>query len=92
MTQVIQVILDEEDRILIPPAVRERLGLSPGMTLVVEEGNSEGVRLRVQPEWPTLVEKSGVFVVKSEAQADITDIVRIERERRNIELLTRTKP
>jgi len=50
-------------RILIPAAVQSRLGLSPGMSLVVEEGDQGSVRLRVQSEPPVLVDKAGVLVV-----------------------------
>jgi bifunctional DNA-binding transcriptional regulator/antitoxin component of YhaV-PrlF toxin-antitoxin module len=38
MSQVIKISLDDMGRILIPAAVQSRLGLSPGMSLVVEEG------------------------------------------------------
>jgi AbrB family looped-hinge helix DNA binding protein len=52
MNQVIEVSLDELGHILIPAAIRDRLGLSPGMTLVVEKGKMGGVSLRIQPELP----------------------------------------
>ena len=64
MSQVIKISLDDMGRILIPAAVQSRLGLSPGMSLVVEEGDQGGVRLRVQSELPVLVDKAGVLVVR----------------------------
>ena len=48
MKQAIQISLDEVGRILIPAFLRERLKLSPGMTLVVETGEQDGLRLRVE--------------------------------------------
>jgi AbrB family looped-hinge helix DNA binding protein len=37
MSQAIQLSLDDWGRILIPDALRQRLGLKPGMMLVVED-------------------------------------------------------
>ncbi len=56
MKQAIQISLDDLGRILIPAPLRERLRLSPGMTLIVESGEQGGVRLRPQPESTPLVE------------------------------------
>ena len=47
-------------RILIPAEVQSRLGLSPGMSLVVEEGDQGSVRLCVQSEPLVLADKVGV--------------------------------
>jgi bifunctional DNA-binding transcriptional regulator/antitoxin component of YhaV-PrlF toxin-antitoxin module len=69
-------------RILIPAAVQSRLGLSPGMSLVVEEGDQGSMRLRVQSEPPVLVDKGGVLVVRAEPLSDLTDVTRHERNRR----------
>jgi len=63
MSQAIKISPDDMGRILIPAAVQSRLGLSPGMSLVVEEGDQGSVRLRVQSEPPVLVDKAGVLVV-----------------------------
>jgi len=82
MSQGIKISLDDMGRILIPAAVQSRLGLSPGMRLVVEEGDQGSVRLRVQSEPPVLVDKGGVLVVRAEPLSDLTDVTRHERNRR----------
>jgi bifunctional DNA-binding transcriptional regulator/antitoxin component of YhaV-PrlF toxin-antitoxin module len=89
MSQVIKISLDDMGRILIPAAVQSRLGLSPGMSLVVEEGDQGSVRLRVQSEPPVLVDKAGVLVVRAEPLGDLTDVTRNERNRRVFDLLQR---
>lgn len=85
----IEVSLDNLGRILIPPAIRSRLGLSPGMILIVEEGDNGGVKLRIQSESPALVDKEGVLVVKAEPLSDLTNITRQERDRRAFDLSQR---
>jgi bifunctional DNA-binding transcriptional regulator/antitoxin component of YhaV-PrlF toxin-antitoxin module len=90
MNQVIEVSLDNSGHILIPPTLQSRLGLLPGMILVVEEGDNGGVRLSVQSEPPTLVDKGGVLVVKAEPLSDLTNITQHERNRRVSDLLERT--
>jgi hypothetical protein len=62
------------------------------MILVVEEGDNGGVRLSVQSEPPTLVDKGGVLVVKAEPLSDLTNITRHERDRRVSDLLERMYP
>lgn len=66
MNRTIEVSLDDAGRILIPAKLRNRLGLTPGMTLVVETGEKDSVRLRPQSERPTLVDKDGILAVKSD--------------------------
>jgi bifunctional DNA-binding transcriptional regulator/antitoxin component of YhaV-PrlF toxin-antitoxin module len=89
MSQVIKISLDDMGRILIPAAVQSRLGLSPGMSLVVEKGDQGSVRLRIQSEPPVLVDKAGVLVVRAEPLSDLTNVTRRERERRVFDLLQR---
>lgn len=89
MNQVIQVSLDESGHILIPAALRERLHLVPGMTLVVEKGEEGGVRLCVQSESTVLVEKGDLLVARVTALSDLTDVMRRERRRRIFDLLQR---
>lgn len=50
VNQIIQVSLDDLGRIWIPETIRSRLGLVPGMTLVVEKGEDDGVRLSIQSD------------------------------------------
>lgn len=89
MSQAIKISLDNLGRILIPASLQRRLGLSPGMTLIVEKGDNGGVRLSIQSQSPELVDKAGVLVVRAEPLADLTNIVRHERNRRVFSLLQR---
>ena len=89
MSQIAKISLDGMGRILIPAAVQSRLGLSPGMSLVVEKEDQGGVRLRIQSEPPVLVDKAGVLVVKSEPIGDLANVTRRERDRRVFDLLQR---
>ena len=81
-SDVIEVELDELNRILISPDLRQRLGLTPGRTLIVEEDRSGGVALHIQSESALLIDKGGVLVASVELLGDITDVVRQEREQR----------
>ena len=89
MSDQIEVSVDSHGCITIPADVQERLGLSPGMTLIVEERETGEVCLRVQKELPELVDKQGVLVVKSEAIGDLDKAVKDERDRRLSELIER---
>jgi len=89
MTQVIQVSLDEVGRIFIPAPIRERLNLSPGMTLIVEKGEKGGVQLRVESKPTTLVEKDGIWVARVTALGDLANATRNERDRHVFDLLQR---
>ena len=90
MTELVELAVDEKGRIWIPRTLQTRLGLELGMTLVVEEGDSGGVRLRPGPELVTLIDKDGILVVRAEPAADLTDVVRHERDLRIASLLERT--
>ncbi len=68
----VHVSLDDSGRILIPTAVQRRLGLLPGMSLVVEKGEGD---------------KAGVLVVQVEPFSDLTNVTRRERDRRVFDLL-----
>jgi AbrB family looped-hinge helix DNA binding protein len=89
MNRVIEVSLDDLGRILIPAELRGRLGLSPGMTLIVEKGEKDGVRLRPGSESPELVEKEGVLVIRAQPLGDLDNVTRRERDRRVSDLLQR---
>jgi bifunctional DNA-binding transcriptional regulator/antitoxin component of YhaV-PrlF toxin-antitoxin module len=79
--QVIEVTVDETGDIVIPAAVSGPLGLSPGTTLIAEEADEGGVRLRIQSELPMLVAKGGVLVVRAEPVGDVASAVKRERKR-----------
>jgi AbrB family looped-hinge helix DNA binding protein len=89
MNQVIQVSLDELGRIFIPAPLRKRLHLSPGMIFVVEIGEQDGVRLIIQPETTSLVEKDGLLVANVTAISNLADVTRHERDRHVFDLLQR---
>ena len=90
MSQAIELYLDEQGQLLIPHTLQERLGLSPGMTLLVERGENHGLRLRIQPA-PELVDKGGVLVVRAEAGGDLSEVTRRERDLRVLELTLRAE-
>ena len=83
--------MDRSGRVVIPKAVRTRLGLSPGTTLIVEEHGDQEIRLRPLPHHePSLADKDGVLVVRSQAVGDIAGVERRERAARVSELVRRT--
>lgn len=88
MSEVIQISLDSQGRIVIPSTFRNHLGLSQGVILVVEEGEKDGLFLRIQKESPTF-DKQGVLVVKVELSVDLTNITQQERNRRMFDLVQR---
>jgi bifunctional DNA-binding transcriptional regulator/antitoxin component of YhaV-PrlF toxin-antitoxin module len=92
MSELIQLSLDQLGRILVPAALQQRLGLSPGMTLIVERGDNDEVRLRPRAETPVLIEKDGVLVVRAEPLSDLDGFVRREHEQRLSVLLERMAP
>jgi AbrB family looped-hinge helix DNA binding protein len=81
MNQIVEISLDNLGHILIPAAIRSRLGLSPGLTLVVEKGAGEDLRLRIQSQPPSLIEKEGVLVVTAEPITDLMDITFLSQEK-----------
>jgi AbrB family looped-hinge helix DNA binding protein len=89
MSKAIQVTLDDQGRIIIPSTIRDHLGLSQGMTWVVEEGEKDELCLRVQEGSPALVDKQGVLVVQVEPLDDLTHITQRERTRRASDLVQR---
>jgi bifunctional DNA-binding transcriptional regulator/antitoxin component of YhaV-PrlF toxin-antitoxin module len=89
MGQTIEVSIDNHGGILLPQELKNRLGLLPGMTMVVEEGDEERVCLRVRTESPELVDKQGIIVVRAESSEDLTNVTRRARDRRVSDLLQR---
>lgn len=92
MHKQIQTMMDRSGRVVIPKAIRMRLGLLPGTRLIVEEHSNEEIRLRPLPRQEALlINKGGVLVVQSQAAGDIAQAVRQEREARASELVRRTR-
>jgi AbrB family looped-hinge helix DNA binding protein len=89
MDEGIEIPLDSPDCIMIPAEIRHRLGLSPGMTLVVEKRETGEICLRVRKEFPELIDKGGILVVRAEATGDLIESVDRERGRRLSSLLER---
>ncbi len=89
MSQRIEVVVDDQGRLVLPPLLQRQLGLVPGMTLVVEQETADATFLRVQGEQPHLLNKQGVLVVQSQALDDLTDVARREREQRTADLVRR---
>lgn len=89
MAELIQLSLDDLGRILIPEALRTRLGFAPGMILIVEKDEKGGLRLRLQTPSPDLADKGGILVVKAAPIGDLNDLTRRERDGRVFNLLLR---
>jgi len=90
MAQAIEVTIDNHGGIMLPRELKNRLGLLPGMTMVVEQDDAEGVCLRVQAESPRLVDKQGIIVIRAESSEDLTNVIRSTRDQRLSELLNRS--
>jgi bifunctional DNA-binding transcriptional regulator/antitoxin component of YhaV-PrlF toxin-antitoxin module len=90
MGQTIEVSIDNHGGILLPQELKNRLGLLPGMTMVVEEDDEERVCLRVRTEGPELIDKQGIIVVRAESSEDLTNVTRRTRDRRVSDLLHRS--
>lgn len=90
MAQAIEVTIDNHGGIMLPRELKNRLGLLPGMTMVVEKNDSEGVCLRVQAESPRLVDKQGIIVIRAESSEDLTNVISSTRDQRLSELLNRS--
>ncbi|MDO8722801.1 MAG: hypothetical protein Q7J31_11370, partial [Syntrophales bacterium] len=84
-----EVSIDNHGGILLPQELKNRLGLLPGMTMVVEEDAEERVCLRVRTESPELVDKQGIIVVRAESSEDLTNVTRQAHDRRVSDLLQR---
>jgi len=90
MGQTIEVSIDNLGGILLPQELKNRLGLLPGMIMVVEEDDEERVCLRVRTESPELVDKQGIMVIRADSSEDLTNVTRRARDRRISDLLHRS--
>lgn len=73
------LILDKFGRILIPKAVRRRLGLAPGTKLRLEVGEG-GIVLQPLADEPPLVEREGILISTASLE-DGTDLDVVDRIR-----------
>jgi bifunctional DNA-binding transcriptional regulator/antitoxin component of YhaV-PrlF toxin-antitoxin module len=92
MNQTIEVVLDEEGRLILPAPLPAEMGLLEGTTLVVEKNTNEGAVLRVQNTTTTFADEGGILVVTSPLAGDVDSIVHEEREDRLHTLLQRILP
>jgi len=90
MSKQNQTTIDQFGRIVIPKAIRSRLGLSPGATLVVEERDDREILLRLPIQESQLADKGGVLVVQSRAVGEIEEAERQERKKRITDLVQKT--
>lgn len=81
MSELLEVTLDEQGRITIPERIRARLGLLPGMTVLLE-AEEDVLHLHPGDRTAHLIEKDGILVATGELEADPTDLIPRLRERR----------
>lgn len=76
--------IDKAGRVVIPAALRDRAGLTPGATLVVTL-DEDGIRLRRSAPPPRLVRVGRRLVAKpaSREGAPVIDIARMVEDERN---------
>lgn len=86
MSSVAEITLEQPGVIAVSEMLRKRLGLMPGMSLVVEDA-TEGIRLRVKERPAHLQYESHVLVYSGEIINAETDSVLADREQRMVELL-----
>ena len=83
---MVDIALEKPGIIAISEALRKQLGLTPGMSLVVEAANS-GIRLRVKDRPPHLAYENHVLVFAGELLAKDTDFVQEDREQRMLAVM-----
>lgn len=85
------VTLDKFGRVLIPKAIRDRLGLKAGTELILEihdtGGGTSEIALRPVHERPVLEEQEGVLVYTGDVQGEV-DVVEHLRRARNERIRT----
>lgn len=74
--------LDRFGRVVIPKAVRQRLGIIPGQALEIDAGYDEIILRPVRPR-ADLEVREGVLVYSGgELDGEVGDVVKADRERR----------
>lgn len=81
MAKETEARLDKFGRVVIPKPVRDHLGLEPGAVFKIE-GREDGIVLRPVQAEPDLVMKDGVLVFTGEAEGDLEETVRKQRQER----------
>lgn len=76
-----ETTVDKFGRVVIPKAVRQRLGLKAGTVLRIEE-TSDGMKLGPVHEEPLLVREGNVLVFNGRFDGDIVEAIQAQREER----------
>ena len=82
-----QLSIDKFGRVVLPKAIRDELGLVPGVPLKVKR-TEQGIQLEPVLEKPVLVKKDGVLVHTGTAVGDMDEAVRSRRVARMAFFLT----
>lgn len=82
------VTIDKFGRVLIPKAIRDRLGLEPGSELTLEvreSADAPSIELRTEEIQPQLVREGGLLLYngKLPEDFDIVEFIRQQREERS---------
>jgi AbrB family looped-hinge helix DNA binding protein len=77
----IETTIDSFGRVLVPKALRDRLGLEPGSVLEMEDSGAE-IRLRPVRDRPLLVKEGKVLVYAGKASGNVLEAVKAHREAR----------
>lgn len=80
--------IDGFGRLVIPKAVRDRLGLTPGTTVRIEEAQG-GLVIRPARDEPQVTRVNGVLVLTTPAVSPVEDGVRADRAARTSHLARR---
>ena len=101
MSEAIQIKIDDQGDMIIPAEIRERLGLTQGMTFVAEGEEQGQLCLRAQQALPQVIEEDGILIVTSPLSPNaesrelvshsLTDVVRQHRQRRLASLWQNTE-
>lgn len=82
------LIIDRFGRLVIPKAVRERLGLAPGTAVRLEQADG-GFVIRPARDEPQVTRVNGVLVLTTPAVSPVEDAVRDDRAARTAHLVRR---
>lgn len=83
---MLDITLEQPGVITISETLRKQLGLTPGMSLIVEASNG-GVRLRVKQRPPHLLYENNVLVFTGKLLNKDIDFVEEDREQRMAALM-----
>jgi AbrB family looped-hinge helix DNA binding protein len=73
--------IDKLGRIVIPQAVRERLGLQPGASLRLVQQDDDAIYLEPVEDDSKIVYKNGVPVIRGSMNTDIDIVAGIRQDR-----------